>query len=222
MSTTIRITGLEEARAIVASAGSARARTILQQSVNRAGRAEKGHVTRAIKAHLPVKLKYLNARVIWRDENKNGQQGRLRIYGTGKGGSAWVRPRNMALRYANNRIGRSGLRGVRSKKISAVTFGVAGLVPRRSVIRGFVSSVGAGRKFSHSYQDGFARTKAQVFFRTGFRRMPIGTERGITLGEVAVAAGIPRQAGAAIGAAASKEFARRWAIEQAKTARQRR
>lgn len=190
----VDIKGVEQAIAAAKVVGEPKAKLWMQQAVNRAGVAEKGLLAKDIQAALPVKLKYIRSRLVWRNMDRAGKGGRLRIYGSGSGQSAFIRPRNMKPSYSTDprpkrEIGPLSKRQMRvSRKLAAVTYGVGGSMPeaaRRAVLGGFFVSVQAGPTFTQSGSPGFERNKAQLFQRTGQSRLPIENQRGVTVGMVA-------------------------------------
>lgn len=226
----IQIVGLEDAVRAIGALMGPQVRRYQQQALNREGGLEVGRAARDIRAALPVKLKYIRRRIVWRNADTNGRAGRLRFYGSGKESSAWIRPRHMNPAYPTSApsasvrqvVGRRA-RSAR-RRAAAVTYGVGGSMPeaaRRSVLRGFVSSVGAGRKFTHSYQPGFVRQRAQVFQRLGPSRMPIVANRGVTVGTVAARIGLGRRSATRLAERAAAELQRRIDRELAARARRR-
>lgn len=197
-SVSIEVRGLEQVERMLRSLGRGQTAAWSQQALNREGNLEKGRSAREIQKALPVKLKYLRSRIVWRNAQRDGTPGRLRFYGSGKGTSAWIRPRHMKPAYPtsdtrvslgsgrNNKVRRNS--NAQRRRAAAVQYGVGGAMPeaaRRSVLRGFVSSVHAGPSFVHSYQPGFDRNKSQFFQRVKGARMPIRNNRGVTIGTVA-------------------------------------
>lgn len=210
----IEIRGLDVAERLLLSASKSQLATWQQQAINREGQLEKGRSAKEIQGALPVKLQYLRKRIVWRNADKNGLPGRLRFYGAGKDQSAWIRPRHMKPVYPtadtrlnwtrDGRVKRNSL--AQRRRAAAVQYGVGGAMPeasRRTVLRGFVSSVHAGPSFIHSYQPGFARNKSQVFNRVKGARLPIRNNRGVTIGIAATRTGAIKRAADRIGTRAA-------------------
>lgn len=199
----IEIRGLDVAERMLLSISGRQLQTWQQQAINREGRLEIGRSAKEIQAAIPIKLKYIRKRIVWRNADRNGTPGRLRYYGSGKGDSAWLRPRHMRPSYPTSdtrfNLGRGKNTKVRlntpaqRRRAALIQYGVGGAMPeaaRREVPRGFVSSVGEGRVFTHSYQAGFKRERSQVFQRIRGARLPIKNNRGVTIGVVAARLGM--------------------------------
>lgn len=216
----VRVDGIREAIAAATLAGQPQARQWMQQAVNRQGTLEVGRSVRELRGPLPVKAKYLRARVKWRRLGKDGSGGVLRFLGAGRfRGSGFLRPRHAKLKYptlapVRNRgqFVRSGA-GLRKKsdvlavrRSAAVSYGVGGLIPRKSVLRGFVMSVQEGPLFRQAWQSGFVSSRAQVFSRDGKKRLPVSKEAGPTVGTAAKSIGLPEAAGQRIADRAITDF----------------
>lgn len=209
--------------------GFTRSEAILQQSVNRAGKQEAASLAKDIQGFVPVKLKYIRKRIKFRNADKTGVQARLRIYGRGTGGSAWIRPRHAKIRYSTDRptrtAGMKGRKKVSTLRRQAISYGVGGpYLPSRTVLRGFVAVVGKGRRFAMPWSTYFQtqRYKLTVYQRVGTARLPLlpakqdQTLRGVTVGAVAKDRGLLKGVGDAWQQAALKEYRRRVELELAK------
>lgn len=220
----VQVHGIREAIASATLAGQPKARQWGQQAVNRQGALEVGRSVKELRAGpLPVKSKYLRARVKWRKLSSNGTGGFLRYLGAGKfRGSGHVRPRHANLQFptaapARDERGRfkafggnlaAGKLRNQARKAAAVSYGVGGLIPKRSVL-GFVMSVHEGPTFRQAWQDGFMKSRAQVFKRTGHGRLPISKDAGVTVGTAAKSIGLPQRAGERIAERSVAELAAR-------------
>lgn len=218
----IEIRGLDVAERVLLSLSKSQMDTWQRQAINREGRLEVGRSAKEMQSAVPVKLAYLRKRIVYRNAERNGTPGRLRFYGSGKGQSAWIRPRHMKPKYPtsdtrvnlgrgrNQKVTRNSAK--QRRRAAIVQYGVGGSMPeaaRRSVLRGFVTSVFQGPMFIHSYQSGFDRTRAQFFQRVGPRRMPIRNNRGLTVGTIGRRIGLVKRAAERIGDRAALEMKKR-------------
>jgi len=206
----IDVRGIAAATAAATTITEPRVLSFLQEAINREGKSEAGRSAREIRDALPVKLKYIRARIKWRNADKTGQVGRLRFLGLGRmKGSGFIRPRHMRPEYSvtapartdRGQFARSG--GLTSAgKIRSgrgVTFGVGGLMAgsqRQSVPRSFVASIEAGPTFIPPWARGFKAPKSHVFQRAGRTPLPITKVEGVTVGAVASRIGQPDRAAA--------------------------
>lgn len=205
------------------SVGYVRSEALLQQSVNRGGKAAIGDLAKEIRQFLPVKLKYIRKRIRFRNADKAGTQARLRIYGGGSGGSAWIRPRHAKPKYATTRPVRTAGLSARQRKATlrkqAVSYGVGGpYMPRQTVLRGFIAVVGKGRRFAMPWSSYFETQsyKANVFQRSGTPRLPIERVSGVTVGRVAQERGLLPGVSNEWQKAAVREYLRRVDVELTK------
>lgn len=229
MPVTIEVEGLIEARKCFDVIQPSRRATLLQQSINTAGRDVRVVARRMVQDLLPIKVSLLNSRVRFDPQGKKGPA-RIRFIGWGKyRGSGEVKPRYMKLKYPIVRVRQAAHLGAsanrRRAKMNAISYGV-GAVGRRSVINGFVVNVLRGRKqnggrnFVPSYSDWFQERRASVFQRTrsGARRrkgndLPIAKVSGPTVGEIAQRAGIVDKIAPMFADRAATEFVRRCQAE---------
>lgn len=223
----IKADGIAQAIGVVREISTDRSRTLLQQSVNRAGSASAAKLAREVRQALPVKLRIIRARIKFRNGDKAGNAARIRAYGAGKGQSAEVRPRHAKPKYATTppsarRMGtRTGKQRNAVRSMNAVSWGVGGYMPRQTSVRGFVLAVGKGRRFVPPWAAEFAamRNQAQVFERRGRTRQKIDIVRGVTVGRIVTETGLTNWVEQEWQRAAIAEYTRRLEVEMTRQAK---